>query len=160
MAETENGAEKFAESTESVRIRRGQLESLRKLNQTLYDAGAGRPSDRREGTAIAVRELVAVCVRLQNPTARVVLQSQLDELKETVASQRAILKQEGDMAVRRERAAGEARRRVSSVEARNRDLRTAVQTLCNWLAVSISGGGGGYGCCLQSLQTGFQGGGG
>ena len=142
MAETENAAE----STESVRIRRGQLESLRKLNRILYDAGAGRPADRREGTAIAVRELVAVCIRLQNPTARIVLQSQLDELEETVASQRAVLKQEGDMAVRRERAAGEARRRVSSVEARNRNLRTALHTACNWLAVSICGGGGGERC--------------
>ena len=126
---------------ETIRIRKGQLESLRKLNRILYDAGARRPSERRDGTAIAVREMILTCLRLQNPTARVVLQSQIDEMEGTIESQRAMLKLEGDLALSREAVAKEARRRVSSVETRNRDLRAAIQTLCDWLAVSVSGKG-------------------
>ena len=122
--------EENEERTETIRIRRGQFESLKKLNRTLYDAGERRPSERREGTAIAMRELILTCLRLQNPTARVVLQSQLDEMEGTIESQRAMLKREGDLAITRETAA------------RNRHLRTALQTACNWLAVSICGGGG------------------
>ena len=139
MSEVEENEER----SETIRIRRGQFESLKKLNRTLYDAGERRPSERREGTAIAMRELILTCIRLQNPTARVVLQSQIDEMEGTIESQRAMLKREGDLAITRETAARDARRRVSSVEARNRHLRTALQTACNWLAVSICGGGGG-----------------
>ncbi len=139
MTKTEENEER----SETIRIRRGQFESLKKLNRTLYDAGERRPSERREGTAIAMRELILICLRLQNPTARVVLQSQLDEMEETIESQRAMLKREGNLAITRESAARDARRRVSSVEARNRHLRTALQTACDWLAVAISGGGGG-----------------
>ncbi len=139
MNEAENGAEKPAEASESVRIRRGQLESLRRLNRILFDAGAGRPSERRDGIAIAMRELVATCVRLQNPTARVILQAQLDELEGRLTSQRAILGQVSDMAARHETAAKEATRRVMATEARNRELRTEIDILCNWLAVAVGG---------------------
>jgi len=139
--ETMSEANETEERSETIRIRRGQFESLKKLNRTLYDAGERQPSERREGTAIAIRELILTCLRLQNPTARVILQAQLDEMEGIIESQRAMLKLEGDLAITRETAAQEARRRVSSVEARNRDLRTALQTVCNWLAVAISGGG-------------------
>ncbi len=139
MSEAENGAEKPAEASESVRIRRGQLESLRRLNRILFDAGAGRPSERRDGIAIAMRELVATCVRLQNPTARVILQAQLDELEGRLTSQRTILGQVSDMAARHETAAKEATRRVMATEARNRELRTEIDILCNWLAVAVGG---------------------
>ena len=91
MSEVEENEER----SETIRIRRGQFESLKKLNRTLYDAGERRPSERREGTAIAMRELILTCLRLQNPTARVVLQSQIDEMEGTIESQRAMLKREG-----------------------------------------------------------------
>jgi len=116
----------------------GQLAALRRINRALYDAGAGKPSDRRGGISIAVRELILTGVRLQEPQARVVLQSQLDEMEGTIESQRALLRQQGDLAVTRETAASESRRRVAATEARNRELRSALYSACGWLALAIA----------------------
>ena len=88
-----------AQLSETDRISVPQLKLLRKLNRKLHDAGAGRPSDGRRGVRIAVRELLSVCFRLQDPTARVVLQSQIEELEETVESQRKVLRRAGEMAI-------------------------------------------------------------
>jgi len=136
--ETMSGANETEERSETIRIRRGQFESLKKLNRTLYDAGERQPSERREGTAIAIRELILTCLRLQNPTARVILQAQLDEMEGTIESQRALLRQQGDLAVTRETAASESRRRVAATEARNRELRSALYSVCGWLALAIA----------------------
>lgn len=157
-----------AQLSETDRISVPQLKLLRKLNRKLHDAGAGRPSDGRRGVRIAVRELLSVCFRLQDPTARVVLQSQIEELEETVESQRKVLRRAGEMAIQtvgggggkavhdpewhlaelraaldmaeaRETAAKEERDRVSKVEAENRELREAVATLTDWLALAVLG---------------------
>ena len=129
--------EKGAEKSEIVRIRRAHAESLRRLNAILYDAGAARKSERREGTAIAIRELVLIALRLQTPGATVILRSQLEELEERAASQRAVLDRFGGLIDRHETASAEARRRVTLTETRNSDLREALHTVCNWLALAL-----------------------
>ncbi len=128
---------KPVEKSEIVRIRRTHAESLRRLNAMLYDAGAAQKSERREGTAIAIRELTLIALRLQTPGATVVLRSQLEELEERAASQRTVLDQFGDLIDRHETASAEARRRVTLTETRNADLREALQTVCNWLAFAL-----------------------
>ena len=129
--------EKPVEKSEIVRIRRTHAESLRRLNAMLYDAGAAQKSERREGTAIAIRELVLIALRLQTPGATVILRSQLEELEERAASQRAVLERFGDLIDRHETASAEARRRVTLTETRNMDLREALHTVCNWLALAL-----------------------
>jgi len=129
--------EKAVEASEMVRIKRTQAESLRRLNAMLYDAGAARKSERREGTAIALRELALIALRLQTPGATVILRSQLEELEERAASQRAVLERFGDLIDRHETASAEARRRVTLTETRNADLREALHTVCYWLAFAL-----------------------
>lgn len=128
---------KAVETTEAVRIRRTYAESLRRLNAILYDAGAALPTEPREGTAIAIRELVLIAQRLQTPGATVILRSQLEELEERAASQRAVLDRFGELIDRHETASAQARRRVALTETRNADLREALHTVCNWLAFAL-----------------------
>ncbi|MCY4243644.1 MAG: hypothetical protein OXD36_18135 [Rhodobacter sp.] len=129
--------QKAVEKSEIVRIKRTHADSLRRLNAMLYDAGAAQKSERREGTAIAIRELALIALRLQTPAATVILRSQLEELEQRAASQRAVLEQFGDLIDRHETASAEARRRVTLTETRNADLREALHTVCYWLAFAL-----------------------
>ena len=115
-----------AEMSGADRISVPQLKRLRKLNRKLHDAGVGRPSDGRRGVRIAVREMLSVCFRLQEPTARVVLQSQIEELEETVASQRTVLRKAGEMAVQAGGGGGGKRSAVHDAERHLAELRAAL----------------------------------